>query len=283
MALNESDRRALGGTPLGLLALVMLATLCPAPAPADSLADGTPSPTATTARGAGCAQPDRAPILDHFVAGGGQWLYNAGPSPQQLDELVARQPATTTTYEVLVDAAGHPHDVQIVHASQDPAKDRHTAQELVMHATFRPALHECIATAATFRSGWARVPERHVFAMAYAPRPANEKLYPSVPAATCSVPYRKPTVAHLVLPELAGSMKTFAPAVPWYGPSIRVQLNASGAVVSATVLRPSGQPAFDDATLAAAKQSTYTPWVLNCKPMPTVYTIASGLTDVLGP
>jgi TonB family protein len=53
--------------------------------------------------------------------------------------------------------------------------------------------------------------------------------------------------------------------------SVQVNLSATGAVLSATIAKSTGNAALDQAALLAAKQSTYKPEIKDCVPVAGAY------------
>jgi len=73
-----------------------------------------------------------------------------------------------------------------------------------------------------------------------------------------------------MVPKFPNSMKHMSVDAK-FGTSVRVDVNAGGATTSAAVVHPSGQQAFDDAALTAARRATYPLTVTTCKPLPSEY------------
>lgn len=59
--------------------------------------------------------------------------------------------------------------------------------------------------------------------------------------------------------------------------SVKVFLDANGAVLSALVLHSFGFPNVDLQALAAARASTYAPKVINCRAVPGTYVFTWGV------
>lgn len=57
---------------------------------------------------------------------------------------------------------------------------------------------------------------------------------------------------------------------------LAVTVSASGSVKSASITKSSGLKAFDNAGLQAARNSTYKPKTVNCKPVEGTYTTGYG-------
>ncbi len=88
-------------------------------------------------------------------------------------------------------------------------------------------------------------------------------------ATNCSEPFKPPSVTKQSSPDfpriLGGSFTGAATA------AAEVAINADGSVADASIWGPSGLAAFDDATLAAARASTYKPGSAYCSPVPGNY------------
>ncbi len=201
-------------------------------------------------------------------------------SKATLQEIVIRYPSTTT-YEVQVDASGHPHDLIILHSSKVRALDRRVAQS-ILDSKFDPAVHNCAKIPSVFASAASRLPTPTVFLYT---RPATPVVYgrPTKPIkSACSVPHRNPAIVNLVRPTLDDSMKKLILATQrTFINTVNVRLNASGAVTSAVVSRSSGQRIFDEATVMAAKQTRYAPRVVNCTSAPGDYFIMAAFSQRL--
>lgn len=236
----------------------------------------------------GCTQPDRGPVLRHTYGPGGPLMGSESLPPDVLQKFVANNPATTTTYEVSVDASGHPHNLAILHRSNDPALDQLVAHS-VRDSTFNPAHHNCVAVAATFSSGWTRLPAPRVFTNAIRLPPNNHGGINGKPRnGQCTVPNRNPSIVHRVQPEFPDWIKKLATQRTFMN-TVSVRVNEAGSVTSAAVNNGIGQMAddalkvFNDATLVAIKRSTYSPGMANCAPLASEYLVRSGLLEWLEP
>jgi TonB family protein len=214
-------------------------------------------------------------------------LYGAElPDP---DKAVAKFGAAhVATFDLTVDAAGRPRKVVVVSAPRYPGMVEHV-RHTVMGDTYLPALHDCVPVAVTTRKAYYfGTPIANASSIVV---PAYPKGWSAQHASACKVP----TLQHTGVPAYPDAMKNLSVDTA-YSTSVRVHLNAAGAVTSANVVAPSGQPAFDNALLAAARQATYPladstgfrqarpsgaplSWnaahgsdtFVNCKPLPTDY------------
>ncbi len=196
--------------------------------------------------------------------------------------------AHVATFDLTVDAAGRPRKVVVVTAPRYPGMVEHV-RNTVMGDTYLPALHDCVPVAVTTRRAYyfgTPIPNASSIVV-----PAYPTGWSAQHASACKVP----TLQHTGVPAYPDALKNLSVDTT-YSVSVRVHLNAAGAVTSATIVTPSGQPAFDHALLAAARQATYPladstgfrqarpsgaplSWnaahgsdtFVNCKPLPTDY------------
>ncbi len=198
-----------------------------------------------------------------------------------LQKLVQQHPATTTTYEVNVDASGRPHDLTILHRSKDPAVNQRVVHT-VLSSTFEPAHHDCVPVASTFRSGVTRLRSPSVLVIVNRMAVVSNGAKTTTAKAECSALHRNPSIVNLALPRFPDWIKWLA-AQRSFVNAVRIRVNASGTVTSATASSSVKQLAFDDATLAAAKRSTYAPGLVNCTPTPSEYLVHWAFTQWLEP
>jgi TonB family protein len=86
-------------------------------------------------------------------------------------------------------------------------------------------------------------------------------------APTCAIPNHEATVVVAVTPapDAARSLKTPATAV------VEVTIGPDGKLISAKVVQSSKIAAVDQAALDAASKTTYSPKVVDCKPVTESY------------
>ncbi len=232
---------------------------------------------------ANCTVPNRS-IRMTYLGGVARRLPKGSP-PDDIDmgamdprKIAARAGAAhVATFDLTVDAAGKPVKVVVLSAPRYPGMVEHVTRVL-MASTYEPALHDCVPVAATVRAGVPfRGPESNSVS-------AIVPVYPSGWSTRYGSACKVPTVTHAryrpgfaagdaytaMLPALPDAMKNI-PVDASYSTSVRVHLNAANAVTSAAVVDSSGQPALDDAVLAAAKRATYPLTASSCKPLPTEY------------
>ncbi len=109
-------------------------------------------------------------------------------------------------------------------------------------------------------------------AFAYAPAPEQQ---PSVTAPAfmaadgkaCAIPNADVTVTYPAPPELPKGLKLDGVVTG----SSRVTVGPTGKVVSARIQRSSGNAAVDQTILKAAKSSTYSPKIVDCKAVQGTY------------
>ena len=196
--------------------------------------------------------------------------------------------ANVATFDLTVDATGHPSKVVVLSAPRYPGMVEHVTH-ILMSDTYLPALHDCVPIVATTRKGlYFGKPLANTDSIVV---PAYPTGWSAQHPAACKVP----TLEHTGVPAFPDAMRNLSVDAS-YTASVRVHLDAAGAVTNATVVTPSGQAAFDDALLAAARQATYPlteatgfkqarpsgaalSWnaahgsgtYVNCKPLPTDY------------
>ncbi|MDP9018778.1 MAG: TonB family protein [Candidatus Eremiobacteraeota bacterium] len=85
------------------------------------------------------------------------------------------------------------------------------------------------------------------------------------PKPQCATPFKDATPVNLVSPEYPESAKeaNIGPAVV----IVKITLSASASVLDASVISSSGNSALDRAAISAAKQSSYSPKVVDCAPV----------------
>ncbi|HVA28438.1 MAG TPA: M56 family metallopeptidase, partial [Candidatus Baltobacteraceae bacterium] len=113
--------------------------------------------------------------------------------------------------------------------------------------TYEPALVNCVAVARTIRT--ATIVQ---YPMAAMTQSNVEPVYPEGWSAQHPTACKVPNLVHNGVPSFADSQ-----TLPALSASVRVSVDQGGAVTSATVLKSSGRPAFDNAVLAAARDSRY--------------------------
>ncbi|MBC5823551.1 MAG: hypothetical protein GIW99_05645 [Candidatus Eremiobacteraeota bacterium] len=268
-----------GAAALLTLAAFGLQAMSPALAfaPRSSLTAHRSAITATSS----CTQRDRGPVLHHTYGPGGPRMNSESLSDGFLQKLVQKHPATTTTYDVKVDASGRPHDLTILHRSKDPAVDQRVIHT-VLSSTFEPAHHDCGPLASTFRSGLTRLPSPSVLVIVNRETVVSNGAKATTGKAECSAPHRNPSIVNLARPKFPDWIKWLA-AQRSFVNAVRIRVNAAGTVTSATAASSVKQLAFDDATVAAAKRSTYAPGLVNCAPTPSEYVVRWAFTQWLEP
>ncbi|HEV2741367.1 MAG TPA: TonB family protein [Candidatus Elarobacter sp.] len=278
---------ALGGA---LMLLALIAFTVQSVSPVLAYEQPQQSMLARGSAAAGCAVPNRGAQAIFFrgiKTRTGSPPYGADlPDP---DKLVAKfGAANVATFDLTVDATGHPRKVVVLSAPRYPGMVKHVTH-ILMANTFLPALHDCAPVATTTRTALRfGTPVANVSSIVV---PAYPKGWSTRHASACKVP----TLLHTGVPAYPDAMKNMSVDAR-YTASVRVHLDATGAVTNAAVVAPSGQPAFDDALLDAARQATYPlkdetgfkpvrpsgaklTWnaahgsdtFVNCKPLPTDY------------
>jgi len=231
-----------------------------------------PGPT-TTQIAANCFVPNRGVRLTPRVT---------AQSPKLEWELDARKlidrfgAANVATFDLTVDASGTPRKVAVLSAPRYPGMVEHVTHFL-MTSTYEPQLRDCVPVAATLKGA----------SLPFLVHPAStiSVLAPVYPVgwsaqhkSACKVPVvthdrgplQGPDPKTEMVPAFAASEKNMSVDTT-YKTRVRVHVNGAGAVTSAAVESPSGEPAFDSAVLAAARKATYPLDASACIPLPTEY------------
>ena len=270
---------ALGGA-LMLLALIAFTLQSVSPvlayaAPASMLAqESTAAPN-----GSACPVPNRG-IMMSYLLGPQRRSKLSGADDKPVPEasaVIARVGAEhAVVFDLTVDASGKPRNVALA-SHRDPDMER-TVTHIVMASTYAPALHDCIPVTTTIRTAFpVDTPEATTASVIVPVYPAG---WSDRHASACKVPqitrvrfrpgYVRPNVYTEMLPAFPDSMKNIAVGSK-FKTLMRVHVNAAGAATSVALASSSGQPAFDDAALAAARRATYPLVETNCKPLPAEY------------
>ncbi|MDQ6941086.1 MAG: M56 family metallopeptidase [Candidatus Eremiobacteraeota bacterium] len=280
LLLDSAPRRlqlsppALGGA-LIVLALIAFTvqSVSPVLAYAPSPAIVAQSPIAATRIAANCTVPDRGIRLTPRVTQASdklEWDLDAR-------KFIARfGAAKVARFDLTVDAAGTPSKVAVLSAPPYPGMAEHVTRFL-MASTYEPQLRGCIPVVSTLKG--AGLPF-----FVYPPSTGSvlSPVYPVGWSAQHPGACKVPTVTHdrgpltppnpktEFLPNFAASKKNMSIEAT-YKASVRVHVNDAGAATSATVVSPSGEPAFDDAVLAAVRKVRYPLDASACTPLPTEY------------
>jgi TonB family protein len=269
---------ALGGA-LMLLALIAftLQSVSPVlayePRPYD-VAQASPAPATSS-----CAVPNRGIVMTYFLG----FKRRAAKSPPDNAELrdardiAARLGAAKiATFDLTVDASGTPRKVVLI--SPRYPRMAETVEHIYMNSTYKPALHDCVPVTATIRTAVPiDVPEPSTVSVIV---PAYPVGWSAQHPTACKVPtvtrtrfrpgFVQPNAYTAMLPAFPNSMKNIDIGAK-FTTAVRVHVNDAGAATSAALAGSSGQPAFDDATLAAARRATYPLTASTCKPSPADY------------
>lgn len=230
-----------------------------------------------------CHARDYPPILRRTSGPGSDGMGHLSSSDRMLQKFTALRLPGILTYQVNVDATGHPHDFKILHSSNDPALD--TALETsVMNGNFAPANHACEAVAGTFKSGIVRLPRPVLRSSALRYRILPE---PGGAPRTCAVSTRPPYIVRKVEPQIPGWLNKLADQRSFES-VVKVHVDASGQLSDAARYAletppDTAQKAFDEITVATAKHYVYAGGVRNCTRYSSAYLITTTLTKWLAP
>ncbi len=274
---------ALGGA-LMLLALIALTmqSLSPVLAYAANASDLAKSPTTVRAV-RGCAVPNHGIVMTYLMGAERRRPKGSPPDDFHMDAMsmqkaVARLGArNVATFDLTVDAAGTPRKVVVLSAPRYAGMAEHV-RRVLMASTYEPATHDCNPVASTVRAAapfWPPEPYTvsvivPVYPSGWSARHASACKVPTVTHARFRPGFDAPQAYTEMLPAFPDSMKNVSIEAK-SSASVRVHVDAAGAASSAAIVRSSGQPAFDDAVLAAARRARYPLTVSSCKPLPTEY------------
>ncbi|HEX3464640.1 MAG TPA: M56 family metallopeptidase [Candidatus Elarobacter sp.] len=151
------------------------------------------------------------------------------------------------TFDLDFDAAGKARSATIT-STPYPSAGRAVRYRLTMNR-FRWIGHDCKPPSGTL----------HGAVVLRAPRPSSisivEPVYPKGWSAAHAGSCKVPSLLHTGMPAFPPGVTV--PVDTQYTSSVRVHVDAAGAVSGASVVGSSGRPAFDDAVLAAARRPTY--------------------------
>jgi TonB family protein len=229
--------------------------------------------------GSACPVPNRGIVMSYLL-GPKRRSKLSGADDRPVPEastVVARVGAEhAVIFDLTVDASGKPRNV-VLRSHRYPDMER-TVRHIVMASTYAPALHDCIPVTTTMRTAFpVDTPEASTASLIVPMYPAG---WSRQHASSCKVPqitrvrfrpgYVRPNSYTDMLPAFPESMKNIAVGSK-FRTLTRVHVNGAGAATSVTLASSSGQPAFDDAALAAARRATYPLVETNCKPLPPDY------------
>ena len=223
------------------------------------------------------------PFLRRTSGPGSTGMYVGSAPDGRLQKFAALHLPGMLTYQVAVDATGHPHNFVILHSSNDPRLDN-AVERSVLEGTFSPAQHACVAVAATFRSGLIRLPRAILRSSAQRYRILPE---PGGAPKTCAVSHRDPKIVSKEEPRFPAWLRQLADQRS-FASIVKVHVDKSGRLTDAAryaVETPpdNAQTAFDNAVVAAAKHYTYAAGIRNCTPYASAYLIQTTLTKWLVP
>lgn len=95
------------------------------------------------------------------------------------------------------------------------------------------------------------------------PAPPAPTAPPGTPKPACKTPYQDATVVQQAQPEYPDSARE--QGLGEVQVAVRVTIGPSGSLVNAAISQSAGNMALDQAALAAARQSTYAPKIVNCE------------------
>jgi protein TonB len=98
-----------------------------------------------------------------------------------------------------------------------------------------------------------------------APPAPVSTLPPGTPKPACKTPYQDATVVQQAQPEYPDSARE--QGLGEVQVAVKVTIGPSGSLVNAAISQSAGNMALDQAALAAARQSTYAPKIVNCEPV----------------
>ena len=200
-----------------------------------------------------CAEPNRGVRMAYLMGRigrppGGKAPWNRDlPDPRTV--VAQHGSANVAAYSLVVDAAGHARKIVFLTAPRYPGMAE-TIKKMAMATTYEPALRNCVPVAAKVVTAFSF--EAPVPSAVSVIAPAYPKGWSARYKGACKVP----SLIHMGVPAFPESMKNIAVGST-YTASVRVHVDGAGGAENAAVVTSSGQRAFDDALLAAARQSTY--------------------------
>jgi protein TonB len=88
---------------------------------------------------------------------------------------------------------------------------------------------------------------------------------PGTPKPACKTPYMDATVVNQAQPEYPDSARDLG--LGEVQVAVEVTISPTGSLVGTKIAQSGGNMALDNAALAAARQSTYSPKIVNCQPV----------------
>jgi TonB family protein len=186
----------------------------------------------------------------------------AYPMPYELktaSEIVSKLgAANVVTVDLTVDATGAARKVAVISASRYPGMAERVTRMLT-NTAYEPATRNCVPVTATIRTAQDfGTPRAGAFSIVTPVYPSG---WSAQHASACKVPEvlhwtLRPDGPATGLPVFPDAMKNVSVDAT-YRASVHVHVNAAGVATNAAVVSSSGQPAFDDALVAAARQATY--------------------------
>ena len=234
---------------------------------------------ATTPGPANCPVPNRGIVMSYLLGPKRRTASTPADNAEvpSASTVVARVGAShAATFDLTVDAAGKPRKV-VVLSPRYPDMVR-TVTHIVMASTYRPALRNCVPVSATIRTAYpVDTPEASTASVIIPAYPAG---WSEQHKAACKVPmtshtrfrsgYVSPNAYTEMLPAFPESMKDIAIGAK-FKTSVHVHVNATGTATGTALASSSGQQAFDDAALVAARRASYPLTATSCKPLPSDY------------
>ena len=270
---------ALGGA-LMLLALIAFSLQSVSPVLAYAVPSSVLAQGSTAApNGSACPVPNRGIVMSYLL-GPKRRSKRSGADDKPVPEasaVVTRVGAEhAVIFDLTVDASGKPRKVVLL-SHRYPEMER-TVTHIAMVSTYEPALHDCVPVTTTIRTAFpVDTPEASTASLIV---PMYPRGWSEQHASSCKVPqitltrfrpgYGRPNSYTAMLPAFPDSMKNIAVGSK-FTTLMRVHVNEAGAATSVGLANSSGQRAFDDAALAAARRATYPLVATDCKPLPADY------------
>jgi len=199
-----------------------------------------------------CTTPNHGVLEDFSYYTGDTTTHDWTPVPTLDDytQAIKKDPRqrnlTVGVADVTFDASGHVTKVVVVTLPNIPDAHAHLAHHFT-HEVYRPAVVNCKAVATTIRA---------VAVMQFQESERTQSnvapAYPEGWGAQHASACRVPNLVHDGVPALRGVAN-----LPALTASVRVDVDARGAVTNATIARSSGRADFDAALLATARGATY--------------------------
>jgi len=191
-------------------------------------------------------------LLVYYKGDGIVKRWYALPTPKLYEAYLKKgnsRGVLAATVDLTINPAGTVQNVSIVSAPPLPNVAERIARHF-MGQKYEPALVNCVAVSSTVRT----------VMVVQSPLPATifssvSPVYPSGWSAQHPSACKVPNLLHTGVPAFSHPVEQLGTKLLFT--AVRVSVDPSGSVTDASTIKSSGQPAFDDAALAAARAESY--------------------------